>query len=62
MKMDTFPLSSVENNLKQYFVFFNFGEKPHFENDRLSKIRMILDHLSDVVRELVTPEKNISID
>ena len=42
--------------------FFNFGEKPHFENDRLSKICMILDHLSDVIRELVTPEKNLSID
>ena len=42
--------------------FFNFGEKPHFENDRLSKIRMILDHLSDVMRELLKSEKNLSID
>ena len=42
--------------------FFNLGEKPHFENDRLSKIRMILDHLSDVMVELVTPEKSLSID
>ena len=42
--------------------FFNFGEKCHFKNDRLRKIWMILDHLNDVTRELVTPEKNLSID
>ena len=42
-------------------LFINFVEKPHFENDRLSKI-WILDHLSDVMRNLVTPQKNLSID
>ena len=60
--MNIFLQFSAGNDLKQYFVFFNFGEKCHFENDRLRKIRMILDHLNDAMRELVTPEKNLSID
>ena len=34
--------------------FFSFGEKPLFENDRLSKLQMILD--------VITPERNISVD
>ena len=42
--------------------FFNFGEKTMFENDRLSKLRMIMDHLNKVMLEVITPEKNLSID
>ena len=30
--------------------FFNFGENPLFENDWLSKLRMILDHLNKVIK------------
>ena len=42
--------------------FFNFGEKPKFENNRLRKLRMVMDHLNEVMLKLVTPEKNLSID
>ena len=42
--------------------FFNFGEKLMFENDRLSKLRMIMDHLNKGMLEVITPEKNLSID
>ena len=42
--------------------FFNFGEKLMFENVRLSKLRMIMDHLNKVMLEVITPEKNLSID
>ena len=41
---------------REYFEsivqFLNFGEKPLFGNDRLSNLRMILDHLNEVI----TPE------
>ena len=42
--------------------FFNFGEEPMFDNDRLSKIRMIIEHLKKTMLELIVPEKNLSID
>ena len=57
-----FPSVLNRERFETILRFFNFGEKTHFENDRLSKIRTILDHLSDVMRELVTTEKNLSID
>ena len=33
-----------------------------FDNDRLSKIRMIIEHFNKTMLELITPEKNLSID
>ena len=42
--------------------FFNFGVEPMFDNDRLSKIRMIIEHLKKTMLELIVPEKNLSID
>ena len=33
-----------------------------FDNDRLSKLRMIMDHLKKVMLEVITPEKNLSVD
>ena len=61
-KNEHFPSAVSRERFKTIIRFFNFGKKPHFENDRLSNIWMILDHLSDVMRELVTSEKNLSID
>ena len=61
-KNEHFPSAVSRERFKKIIRFFNFGKKPHFENDKLSDIWMILDHLSDVTRELVTSEKNLSID
>ena len=61
-KNEHFPSVISRDRFETILRFLNFGEKCHFENDRLRKIRMILDHLNDVMRELVTPEKNLSID
>ena len=61
-KNEHFPSVFSRERFETILRFFNLGEKCHFENDRLRKIRMILDHLNDVMRELVTPEKNLSID
>ena len=42
--------------------FFNFGEEPIFDNERLSKILMMIEHFNKTMLELITPEKNLSID
>ena len=42
--------------------FFNFGEEPMFDNDRLSKIRMITEHFNKTMLELIAPKKNLSIE
>ena len=42
--------------------FFNFGEEPIFDNERLSKILVMIEHFNKTMLELITPEKNLSID
>ena len=42
--------------------FLHFGDPPKFEDDRLAKIRMILDHFSKVTSEIITPDKKLSLD
>ena len=42
--------------------FFNFGKKPKFDGDRLSKRRMTMDHFNETMLRLITPDKNQSID
>ena len=42
--------------------FLNFGEEPATENDRLAKIRFLLNHLNNTVPELFTPDKELSLD
>ena len=42
--------------------FLHFGDQPKFEDDRLAKIRMILDHFNKVISEIITPDKKLSLD
>ena len=42
--------------------FLHFGDQPKFEDDRLAKIRMILDHFNKVMSEIITPDKKLSLD
>ena len=51
-----FPSVMNRERFESILRFFNFGEKPMFENDRLSKLRMIMDHLNKVILEVITPE------
>ena len=60
-KNEQFPSVMSRERFEFILRFFNFGEKPMFENDRLSKLRMIMDHLIKVMLEVITPEKNLSI-
>lgn len=41
---------------------FNFGEKPLFENNSLSKLRMILVPLNQVMVNIITSKKKLSIN
>ena len=40
----------------------HFGDQPKFGDDRLAKIRMILDHFNKVMLEIITPDKKLSLN
>jgi len=61
-KNENFSSTMSRERFESILRFFNFGEKPKFEGDRLRKIRMIMDHFNKTMRELITPEKNLSLD
>ena len=42
--------------------FLNFGEEPVNEDDRLGKIRFLINHLNTIVLEIFTPHKELSLD
>ena len=42
--------------------FLNFGEEPAFQDDRLRKIRFLLNHLKNTTAEVYTPDKDLSLD
>ena len=40
--------------------FLHFGDQPKFEDDRLAKVRMILNHFNKVMLEIINPDKKLS--
>ena len=42
--------------------FLYFGEESAYENDGLSKIRFLPNHLNNTVPEILIPHQNLSID
>ena len=42
--------------------FLHFGEELNFQDDRLSKIRFLLNHLNNRIAEIYTPHKDLSLD
>ena len=42
--------------------FLIFGEEPTFQDDRLRKIRFLLNHLNNATAEVYTPDKDLSLD
>ena len=59
---ENFATTMSRERFKSILRFFNFGEKPKFDGDRLSKIRMIMDHFNETMLRMITPDKNLSID
>ena len=43
-------------------TFLHFGDQPKFEDARLAKTRMILDHFNKVMSEIITHDKKLSLD
>ena len=42
--------------------FFHFSNRPKFPDDPLAKIRLLIDHLNDVMEEMYTPGQKLSLD
>ena len=42
--------------------FLHFGEDPRYENDRLSKIRLLSNNFNKTMNEVYTPSKMLSLD
>ena len=61
-KKENFSSTVSRERFESILPFFNFGEEPMFDNDRLSKIRMIIEHFNKTMFELIVPEKNLSIE
>ena len=57
-----FPSVMSRESFETIMRFFNFGEKPLFENDWLSKPWKILDHLNKFMLDVITLDKDLSID
>ena len=50
------------NRFQSIMRFFNFGKEPAFQDDRLRKIRFLLNHLNNTTAEVYTPDKDLSLD
>ena len=42
--------------------FLHFGENPKFPNDRLAKVRLLVDHLNNTISNIFTPGEKLSLD
>ena len=61
-KNEHFSSTMSGERFESILHFFNFGEEPMFDNDWLSKIRVIIEHFNKAMLELITPEKKLSIE
>ena len=61
-KNEYFSSTLSREQFESIIRFFNFRKEPMFDNDQLIKIRMIIEHFNKTMLELITPEKNLSID
>ena len=42
--------------------FWSFSDNESIEKGRLSKVKLLLDHLNDTMREIYVPDKDLSLD
>ena len=55
--------SVMSRNRFQWIMrFLNFGEEPAFQDDRLRKIRFLLNHRNNTTAEVYMPDKDLSLD
>ena len=61
-KMNFFSSIMSRDRFEQILRYYNFGDVPLFDGDRLGKIRFLLDHFNDVSSRVFIPDKNLSLD
>ena len=61
-KNELFKSVMIRDRFKSIMSFLNFGEEPVDENDRLGKIRFLINHLNATVPENFAPHKELSLD
>ena len=50
------------NRFQLLLRFWHFSDNESIEKGRLSKVKLILDHLNDTMREIYVPDKDLSLD
>ena len=59
---ELFPSVMPRERFQAIIRFLHFGEDPQYENDRLSKIRLLSNHFNRTMNEVYTPSKMLSLD
>ena len=50
------------NRFQLLLRFWHFSDNESIEKGRLSKVKLLLDHLNDTMREIYVPDKDLSLD
>ena len=61
-KNELFKSVMTRDRVTSIMHFLNFGEVPVDEDDRLGKIRFLINHLNATLPKIFTPHKELSLD
>ena len=57
-----FPSGLSRVRFEAIMRFLHFGDRLAFVGDRLGKVRLLINHLNQVMSDLYVPGKNVSLD
>ena len=61
-KNDMFPSVMSRERFQSIMRFLHSGDKPQQPDDRLAKVRFLINHLNNTMPEIYTPHKELSLD
>ena len=61
-KFPFFSKIMSRNRFHLLLRFWSFSDNESIEKGRLSKVKLLLDHLNDTMREIYVPDKDLSLD
>ena len=61
-KNDMFPSVMSRERFQSIMQFLHFGDEPQQPDDRLAKVRFLINHLNNNMPEIYTPHKELSLD
>ena len=61
-KNDMFPSVMSRERFQSIMRFLHFGDEPQQPDDRLAKVRFLINHLNNTMPEIYTPHKELSMD